>query len=344
MSPIEQTRKGDHGAMPLTDSFGRRIEYLRVSVTDRCNYRCFYCMPESGVDLGRHRESLTVEEAARVVGLFSELGVRRVRLTGGEPLIRRDVVALVGMLGGCAGLEDLSLSTNGHLLERFAAPLKKAGLDRVNVSLDSIDSEKFARITRGGDLEAVLRGIDAALEAGLRPVKLNMVVMRGINDGEIEPMLAFAVRRGVELRFIETMPVGMAGIEGMAYYVPAGEILERVQNASGADLVPLEGNPRAGPARYYQIGAGPARVGVISAMSRHFCEGCNRVRLTTRGELVLCLGQNDRVGLRGALREGISDETLKQIILDAIRRKPERHEFLEGRVNQDLPGMSVIGG
>lgn len=335
---------GDAAREALTDSFGRRIDYLRVSVTDRCNYRCFYCMPETGCELGSHREFLTYDEITRLVRLFSEMGVSRVRLTGGEPLIRRNVAALVEMLAKLPEIRDLSLSTNGHLLDRFAPALKRAGLKRVNISLDAVDPRNFARITRGGDLAAVLRGIDTAVEVGLSPVKLNMVVMRGINDQEIEPMLDFALGRGIELRFIETMPVGSAGIAGMAHFYPADLILKRIRARHGSRLVPVKESRGAGPARMYRVDGGSGMIGVISAVSRHFCEGCNRVRLTTRGELVLCLGRENRVALRKPLREGWTDDALKEAIRSAIRRKPERHDFVIGPGLDGIRGMSELGG
>ncbi len=328
----------------LIDSFGRRIDYLRVSVTDRCNYRCFYCIPAEGVETAARSEFLSYEELSRLIGLFSELGVSKVRFTGGEPLIRRDMVQLVRLVAARRGIRDLSLSTNAHLLERYAGELVDAGIGRVNISLDTLDPDTFASITRGGELARVLRGIDAALEVGMRPVKLNMVVMKGINDHEIERMLDFAVERGADLRFIETMPIGEAGLKGGSHYYPADKVLERLRNHCGENLFPVKGGKGAGPARYYQIGSGPVRVGVISAISRHFCEGCNRVRLTAKGELVLCLGQEDTVPLGEGLRGGWSDEALIQAIRDAIARKPERHEFGERRPVVRFRDMSTIGG
>lgn len=329
----------------LIDPFGRRIDYLRVSVTDRCNYRCFYCIPPDGVEMSARSDFLSYEELARLIGLFATLGVSRIRFTGGEPLIRRDMVELVRQVALLPGVRDLSLSTNAHLLERYATALGQAGVERVNISLDTLDPATFARITRGGDLEQVLRGIDAALEAGMHPVKLNMVVMKGLNDHEIEQMLDFAIGRGADLRFIETMPIGSAGREGSAmHYYPADKVLERVRNHCGRDLVPVKGNRGAGPASYYQIGGGPVRIGVISAISRHFCEGCNRVRLTARGDLVLCLGQEDTVSLGHGLRGGWTDQELIRAIRDAIARKPERHHFGEKEDVVRFRDMSTIGG
>jgi cyclic pyranopterin phosphate synthase len=294
--------------------------------------------------LRQRRHLLTSEELTRLIRLFAGLGVRRVRLTGGEPLVRRDLIPLAGTIARLPGIDDLSLSTNGHLLERHASSLKQAGVRRINISLDSLDPTIFARITRGGDVHAVLRGIEAALAAGMAPVKLNMVVMKGINDHEIEPMLDFALARGADLRYIETMPVGPQAAESMARHYPAALILDRLRRHRGSELIPAKGNQGAGPARYYRVGDGPMKVGVISAVSRHFCAGCNRVRLTAAGELVLCLGRSDRVSLREALRDGYSDEAMEAMIRAAIAHKPERHDFLAARGEVVSIPMSALGG
>ncbi|GAB4354310.1 MAG: GTP 3',8-cyclase MoaA [Gammaproteobacteria bacterium] len=333
----------DTARRQLIDPFGRRISYLRVSVTDRCNYRCFYCMPPEGVEWRQQRDLLTHEEMARLIRLFAELGVENVRLTGGEPLVRRNLIALIRLIGEIPGIRDLSMSTNAHLLERFAEEMREAGVSRVNISLDSLKPEVFREITRGGDLATVIRGIDAALAVGMRPVKLNMVVMKGLNDGEIEAMVDFAVARGADLRFIETMPVGAAGSEGVDYYYPAEKILERIQTHYGGELNPTGTTRGAGPARYYQVGDGPVRIGVITAMSRHFCETCNRVRLTAKGDLVFCLGKDDFVPLRDLVRGGHSDEALKAALLDAIARKPMKHDFLEAG-QAPRHDMTSLGG
>lgn len=276
--------------------------------------------------------------------LFTEFGVCRVQITGGEPLLRHDLVSLARMIGCLPGIDDFSLSANGHLLGRCARPLKQAEVKRINISLDSLDPVTFTRITRGGDVRVVRRSIDAALAAGMAPVKLNMVVMNGINDHEIEARLEFAIARGVDPRYIETMPVGPQAGDSMACHYPASLILERLRRHAGAELIPAKGSTGVGPARYYQIGAGPVKVGVISAVSRHFCAGCNRVRLTAAGELVLCLGHSDRVSLREVLRRGCSDETLKTMIRVAIASKPERHNFLAAGGEVVSIPMSALGG
>ncbi len=328
----------------LIDPFQRTIRYLRVSVTDRCNYRCFYCMPSQGMVWEERSHFLSFEELTRIIRLFAELGVDKVRLTGGEPLVRRGILDFVRQLSALPSLRDLSMSTNAHLLAGQAEALRAAGVQRVNISLDSLKPEVFRRITRNGDLEPVLAGIDAALAAGMAPVKLNMVVMRGLNDDEIEAMFDYAVAKGADLRYIETMPVGEAGIDGTGHFMPAVEILERLKRHAGAELVPAKGGKGAGPARYYQVGEGPVRVGVISALSRHFCDDCNRVRLTAKGELVLCLGQEDRVSLRDGLRRGLNDEEMKQLIRDAIARKPRSHDFNTDERRVALRHMSSLGG
>lgn len=328
----------------LVDPFKRTIRYLRVSVTDRCNYRCFYCMPGDGMEWEKRSEFLSYEELTRVIRLFTELGVDKVRLTGGEPLVRKNLTGFVEQLNKLPGLNDLSLSTNAHLLAKHAETLAKSGVSRVNISLDSLKTDVFQKITRNGDLQAVLDGIEAALAAGMHPVKINMVVMKGLNDSEIESMLDYAVKRGADLRYIETMPIGQAGMQGVDYFMPASEILHRVQQHLGEQLIPAKGNKGAGPARYYQVGSSAVRVGVISALSRHFCDDCNRVRLTAKGDLVLCLGQEDRVSLREPLRQGLSDDAMKELILDAIRHKPYSHEFHEIGKNVSLRHMSSLGG
>jgi cyclic pyranopterin phosphate synthase len=329
----------------LVDSFGRHIDYLRVSVTEHCNYHCFYCRPGCDPNPGNRRCFLDNDEMVRLIRLFTELGVSKVRITGGEPLLRYKLVELVTMLECLPGLSDISLSTNGHLLEAVAAPLQQAGVCRVNISLDSIDPENFSYITRGGDLDRVIRGIEAAQAASMSPVKINMVVMKDVNDHEIEAMLDFAMMRGLDLRFIETMPVGEAGLAVMDHYYPGSQVLERVREHFGSQLIPIKGGKGAGPARYYQVAEGPVRIGIISALSRHFCSGCNRVRLTARGDLVLCLGHENHISLRGGLRDGRSDTELKQDILAAIASKPERHDFHLASVRTlSMTNMSKLGG
>ncbi|WP_319380464.1 GTP 3',8-cyclase MoaA [Thiomicrorhabdus sp.] len=329
----------------LIDPFERRIEYVRVSVTDLCNYRCGYCMPEQGVHPdGHHAEYLSYEELARIIKAFVELGVSKIRLTGGEPLVRKRLYELVEMIQPFDGLEDIALSTNAHHLEREAEKLHQAGVNRCNISIDSLRPQRFNKITRGGDLEKVLKGVDKALEIGMKPVKFNMVVMKGTNDDEIEAMVDYGIEKGVEVRFIETMPIGPAGVSMMDQHYAADKILKRVKAHVGSDLIPSTDRSDAGPARNFRIAGTSARIGVISAVSQHFCETCNRVRLTARGVLALCLGQEDSVDLRTPLREGISDAELQQLIIQAIAKKPERHFFNENVHNIEFRQMVQLGG
>lgn len=329
----------------LIDPFQRKIEYLRVSVTDKCNYRCNYCVPEQGAHPeGRHTEYLDYDEMTRIIKAFSELGVWKIRLTGGEPLVRKNLSQFVSQVSALPDVKDIALSTNAEHLADQAQALKDAGVTRTNISLDTLDPIKFERITRGGNLAKVLAGIDAAFAVGMTPVKVNMVVMKQTNFNEIPAMLDYAIAKGINLRFIETMPIGTAGISAMDEYVSADQILEAVKNHLGSDLLPMLDKQEAGPARVYRISGSKAKIGVISAVSQHFCETCNRVRLTARGELALCLGQEDAVDLRTPLRSGVSDDALKAMIVAAIARKPERHHFNENRHNIQFRQMVSLGG
>ena len=331
--------------MSLIDPFNRKIEYLRVSVTDKCNYRCGYCMPEQGAHPeGRHTEYLDYDELARIIKAFVELGVTKVRITGGEPLVRKGLPGFIEEIHPYEGLDEIALSTNAHHLDKHAVALKEAGLSRANISIDSLQAEKFNKITRGGNLEKVLAGVDAGLAAGLNPIKFNMVVMKGTNDDEIEAMVDYGIEKGVEVRFIETMPIGAAGISLMDQHYPMDKIMKRVKAHVGTDLIPSTGKSHDGPSKNFLIKGTNARIGVISAVSDHFCEACNRVRLTARGVLALCLGQEDSVDLRTPIREGISDEDLKQMIVDAMLKKPEKHFFNENVHNIEFRQMVSLGG
>ncbi len=302
-------------------------------------------MPEQGVHPeGRHTEYLSYDELARIIKAFVDLGVAKVRLTGGEPLVRKKLSTLVEKISSFEGLEDIALSTNAHHLAREADALHKAGVSRINVSIDSLKPKRFNYITRGGDLEKVLAGVDKALEIGMTPVKFNMVVMKGTNDDEIESMVDFGLAKGVEVRFIETMPIGPAGVSMMDQHYPADKILARIKKHVGKDLIPSSGKTHDGPARNFVIGDTGTRIGVISAVSDHFCGTCNRVRLTAKGVLALCLGQEDSVDLRTPLREGITDEGLQQMIIDALLNKPEKHFFNENVHNIEFRQMVELGG
>jgi cyclic pyranopterin phosphate synthase len=316
----------------LADSFGRRIEYVRLSVTDRCDLRCQYCLPEDFQDFDPPESWLTFGEIERVMRAFTELGVRRIRLTGGEPLTRKDLPELAARLARLPGLEDLSLSTNAVQLKRHARALRAAGITRLNVSLDSLRPDRYTAITGGGKLEKVIDGLMAARSEKFAPVKINMVALKGINDDEIGDMVRFCMRHDFTLRLIETMPVGDTGRAAGDHYLDLQEVRSRL--ASEFDLVPAV-MPGGGPARYVQIRGTDFRIGFITPISQHFCETCNRVRLSARGELYLCLGQEDKLELQPMLRTGISDSELMQAIAQAMLRKPERHEF------RDMPQKIV---
>ncbi len=330
----------DTPTQTLIDPFQRRIEYVRVSVTDRCDLRCSYCMPKGFDGFHEPDDWLTFSEIERVVGAFVRLGVQRIRLTGGEPLVRRDLPDLASRLSALPGLSDLSLSTNAVRLDKFASALKAAGVRRVNVSLDSLRPDRFAEITGGGKLHKVLRGLEAARDAGLAPVKINMVAMGGVNDDEIEDMVAFCAERDFTLRLIETMPMGDTGRNATGQYLNLQTVRERLNERF--DLIP-DLQPGGGPARYYRVTGSKTTIGFITPISQHFCETCNRVRLAADGTLYLCLGQDNSYELRPMLRAGASDAELEAAIRSAIGLKPERHEFREKPVKV-IRFMSMTGG
>ena len=323
----------------LIDSYRRSIDYLRVSVTDRCDLRCTYCLPKDFKGFEEPAHWLRHEEMARLVGLFVTLGVSKVRLTGGEPLLRRGVTDLARQLASLPGLQDLSVSSNGTQLARHAAGLREAGVSRLNISLDSLDADCFARITGRDCLEDVLAGLREARAVGFHPIKLNMVVQADVNLDEVNRMVAFALEQGFILRLIEPMPVGATG------QASQGADLSRLGEALATQfqLVPQILGQGAGPARYWCSPDGGMSLGVITPMSRHFCASCNRVRLGVDGTLYLCLGQNDQVPLGRMMRAGASDQELVAAIHKGIAAKPERHEFSE-RPTQIVRFMSQTGG
>ena len=328
---------------PLIDQFGRQISYLRISVTDRCDFRCIYCMSEHMEFLPKS-EVLSFEEIQSIASAFIARGTRRIRLTGGEPLVRRDIMQLVEGLGQQLGhgLDDLTLTTNGSQLRRYADRLAKAGVRRINVSLDTLDEGRFRAITRRGRIADVLDGIDAADEAGIA-IKINMVAMRGINDDEIEPMLHWAHGRGFGLTLIEGMPLGEVGIDRVESYLPLRELRERL-----AARYTLEATDHrtGGPARYDWVKETNGLLGFITPMSHNFCETCNRVRLTATGQLYMCLGQDSMVDLRAPLRES-GPAALDEALDRAMRLKPKGHDFVLDR-DHAAPAlarhMSVTGG
>ncbi len=324
------------------DAQRRPLRYLRVSVTDRCNFACTYCVPDDGIAHQARADLLSFEEIERVVAVFAALGVERVRLTGGEPTVRAHVVELVARLAPRVGA--LVMTTNGHRLPELARPLVAAGLRGVNVSLDTLDAARFARLTSGGDLATVIAGIDAALAAGLE-VKLNAVALAGENDDELAALCRFAWDRGVTLRFIEHMPLSSGALYQPTRELSAATIRAALIAAFGP-LVPADRDRRAvGPSRYWALAADPRReVGIISAMTEHFCDDCNRVRLTADGALHACLGHDDAISLRDLLRQGGSDDDLRRAIAYALAGKRPGHEFQ--RTGAGGPGkhMIAIGG
>ena len=323
----------------LTDPFGRRIAYLRLSVTDRCDLRCGYCLPKGFKGFEEPEHWLTFEEIGRVVAAFTALGVRHVRITGGEPLVRRNLPELAERLSALPGLDDLSISSNCTRMDVLAEPLHRAGVRRLNVSLDSLRPEVFKEVT-GGDLERVLRGIAAARQVGFAPIRVNTVVMRGVNDEEIEDILDYCAEKGFTLRLIETMPMGATGRGAREQYLDLQTVRRRLEQRF--ELIP-DILPGGGPARYYRVGATETRIGFITPISQHFCETCNRVRLTVDGTLYLCLGQENSYALRPLLRDGIGEADLIAHLRSAIALKPERHEFKE-RPEKIIRFMSATGG
>lgn len=328
--------------MPLTDAFHRAITYLRVSVTDKCNLRCVYCMPESGLPwLGRD-EILSYEEIVEIVRAAASVGVRSIRLTGGEPLVRRDLPHLVRAIASVPGINDIALSTNALLLEEQLESFVAAGLTRVNISLDTLRPERFESIARRPGLERVLRGIDAALAAGLLPLKLNCVVMRGKNDDEVADFASLTRERALFVRFIEVMPVRENLELQRDGYVSSDEILAKV--AAVGELRPIAGPPGNGPARYFAFDDAPGAIGVISPLSHEYCERCNRVRLTADGRLRLCLFGNQHIDLRTPLRAGASTREIAALLHGAMTIKPERHHLILGEASSQMLAFSEIGG
>ena len=330
-------------ARPLVDRYGRHISYLRISVTDRCDFRCVYCMAEDMTFLPK-KDVLSFEEIEAIASAFIIRGVTKIRLTGGEPLVRRDIMDLVATLGRRIGhgLDELTLTTNGSQLRKHAAGLAAAGVRRINVSLDTLDTERFRAITRRGRLADVLAGIDAALAVGLS-IKINMVAMRGVNEDEIEPMMAWAHGKGMGLTLIEGMPLGEVGIDRVDSYLPLRELHDRL--ARRYTLEKLD-QRTGGPARYVHVAETDGVLGFITPMSHNFCESCNRVRLTATGQLFMCLGQDDQVNLRDALRDG-GDGALDEALDRAMLLKPKGHDFVIDRARpQPALGrhMSVTGG
>lgn len=329
-------------AVSLIDGFSRAVTYLRVSVTDKCNLRCIYCMPEEGLPWLRREEILTYEEIAAIVRAAASVGVRSIRLTGGEPLVRRDLSRLVAAIAAVPGIDDVALSTNGLLLEEQLPELRAAGLRRINFSLDTLRADRFLAIARRPGLDAVLSAIEASAKAGLRPLKLNCVVMRGKNDDELADFAMLTRELPIYVRFIEVMPVHENRELQRDAYVSSDEILERI-SAIG-ELRPLAGPPGNGPARYFGFAGAPGAVGVISPLSHDYCERCNRVRLTADGRLRLCLFGDHALDLRSHLRSGAGTDRLAALLRSAMLIKPERHHLRLGESSSRMRAFSEIGG
>lgn len=326
----------------LIDGFGRKIDYIRLSVTDRCDFRCVYCMAEEMQFLPRAK-ILSLEELTTLSEAFVELGVKRIRLTGGEPLVRQGMVGLIEHIAALPGLDEVTLTTNGSQLHRLAQPLADAGLKRLNISLDSLKAERFAALTRRDKLADVLNGIDHAVAAGFERIKLNAVIMKGRNDDEVLDLLHYAQDRGIDISYIEEMPLGtISEHDRKEVYCSSDEVREIIQQQQ--DLLP-SAEVTGGPSRYFRTPGRSTRVGFISPHSHNFCSSCNRLRITAEGQLLLCLGRENAVDLRGLMRRYPGEkERLKQAIRDAVQHKPEQHLFAQDDAPQVLRFMNMTGG
>lgn len=325
----------------LVDQFGRKVNYLRLSVTDRCDYRCVYCMAEDMTFLPRD-QILTLEEQLRICSNFVDLGVEKIRLTGGEPLIRRNIMALIEPLGALEGLRELVLTTNGSMLKSLAKPLKNAGVRRINVSLDSLKADRFKQITRTGKLESVLQGIEESIEADFDRIKINAIIIKGRNEDEIIPLIQYVKERGIDISFIEEMPLGTTLAYDRAESFMSSVELRRVIEQEYSLIASTKDS--GGPAKYFDLEGSKTRVGFISPHSNNFCSTCNRVRLTSDGRLLLCLGNEHSVDLRPLLRQQHSDDEIKQVLMDAMNIKPERHHFDLNEEPQIVRFMNMTGG
>jgi cyclic pyranopterin phosphate synthase len=322
------------GGLEMKDSYGREVTYLRLSITDRCNLRCKYCMPEGGIKKLVHEDMLSLEEIDEIVAAFVDLGINKVRITGGEPLVRKGIITLIDKISRHSGITDLALTTNGIHLKAMAKELKEAGLTRVNISLDSLNDKKYAMMTRGGKLKNVLEGIEMAKQVGLTPIKLNVVLIGGFNDDEIENFVALTQDQAIDVRFIELMPIGEVATWSLDNFLPNDYVLQKVP-----DLIQEPSIELGSPAVYYRLPGGKGRVGLISPISCKFCDSCNRIRLTSEGQLKYCLHSDEEFDLKTVLREKGS---LKEFIEYSILQKPREHSIEQG--DFILRNMVQIGG
>ncbi len=327
----------------LVDRFGRQVTYVRLSVTDRCDLRCVYCMSDDMQFMPR-AQLLTLEEISQIGKAFVDLGVNKIRITGGEPLTRRNIVSVFGSLGDLDGLDDLTITTNATLLEKYAQSLKQAGVTRINVSLDTLKADRFKKITRNGKLEKTLKGIDAALKVGFQKIKLNTVIMKNHNDDEILDLVNYVRERGMDISFIEEMPMGIMADDSdrVATYYSSDQILDDLKQHY--ELIG-SAEKTGGPAKYYRFDDNESRIGFISPHSHNFCDDCNRVRVTAEGKLLLCLGQEHSIDLRRIVRANPSnDEVLRQAIIDSMQLKPQGHDFNLHEQPIIMRHMSATGG
>lgn len=326
----------------LLDPYKRKINYLRISVTDRCNLRCRYCMPDEGIPLIPHEEILTYEEILRIVRVFASEGISKVRLTGGEPLIRKGIVDFISRLYQIEEIKDLSLTTNGILLKEFAQDLKKSGLKRINISLDSLKRERFCQITRKDDYERVWEGIEESLRVAFSPIKINMVAIQGLNDDEIESFARLTLHLPLTVRYIEYMPSGNGEEWRESNIVTVPQIKSRLESIG--KLTPIPSDRWDGPAKRFRIEGAIGEIGLIGAVSSHFCDDCNRLRLTPDGKIRTCLFSDEEIDVKELLRKGGSDQDLKERLLAALRTKPKRHYINTHQFKKCQRNMSAIGG
>jgi GTP 3',8-cyclase len=327
----------------LFDAFNRRLNYLRISLTDRCNLRCVYCMPEDGVPKLDHKDILSYEEFLRLARISVNLGIEKIRLTGGEPLVRKGIVEFIAQLGRIPGIKDISLTTNGVLLSEFARPIWDAGIRRINISLDSLDPGRYAEITRQDLFAQVWEGIQTAEKIGFHPIKINVVALKGINEDEILAFGRLSIKKPYQVRFIEFMPIGPENGCRTERYISSDRILNELKTLG--QLESLNGQALDGPARRWAFQGAQGEIGLISPISHHFCPACNRLRITADGKLRTCIFSDLETDLRGPLREGVSDETMEKIILQAIALKPKEHPLhLSSLPYRCQRQMSKIGG